>query len=148
MSRILALVEGHSEQAFVTSVLASDLGYKGVYVTAALIGKPGRKGGVRRYDVVRKDILALLRQDPTRYCTTMFDYHGLPNDWPRASDVRGRPPSEMAEHVEQAMRENVVDAMGPSFNEARFIPIAALSRILRCTSSRHYYSATRRSSPR
>jgi hypothetical protein len=121
MSRVLALVEGQTEQAFVKQVLAPELGARGVYLTAALIGRPGRKGGIRPYEIVRGDILKLLKQDRRQFCTTMFDYYGLPPAWPGKGDGRGSP-SALAESIERAMRDDIVSAMGEGFVPTHFIP--------------------------
>jgi hypothetical protein len=121
MSRVLALVEGQTEQAFVKQVLAPELSARGVFLTAALIGKPGRKGGIRPYEIVRGDILRLLKQDRQQFCTTMLDYYGLPAGWPGKAGGRGSP-SSLAEHIEQAMRDDVAAAMGEGFAPTRFIP--------------------------
>ena len=69
-------------------VLAPYLGAHQVFMTAALIGKPGHKGGVRRYAAVRQDFIAALKADSDRFCTTMFDYCGLPTDWPDLSKAK------------------------------------------------------------
>ena len=91
MSRVLALVEGQTEQAFVRDVLAPELGNRGVFISATLIGKPGHKGGIRSYESVQRDILAALKQDIGRSCTTMFDYYGLQADWPGVPEARSLP---------------------------------------------------------
>ena len=122
MSRVLALVEGRTEQTFVQRVLAPELGQQGVYLSATLIGKPGHKGGIRRYPAVRNDILAALRQDPEQYCTTMVDYSGLPRDWPGLVDAKATRVGDIGSRLEQAFLADVVLEMGSSFNPARFVP--------------------------
>jgi hypothetical protein len=121
MSRVLALVEGQTEQAFVKQLLAPELSARNVFVTAALIGKPGHKGGIRPYEVLRGDILKVLKQDQRQFCTTMFDYYGLPAAWPGKGDRPGSP-SSLAESIEHAMRDDIACAMGEGFVPARFIP--------------------------
>ena len=123
MSRVRALVEGQTEQAFVRAVLAPHLGACGVSITATMIGKPGRRGGVRPWPVVRNDILATLKQDNAICCTMMFDYYGLPPDWPGRSEARRkRQVSTKAEAIEQAIYADVCDELGESFDGARFLP--------------------------
>ena len=92
MSRVVAIVEGYTEQAFCREVLAPALGAKGVSLEAQLVGKPGHKGGVRSWESARRDILNALKQQPDRACTTMVDYYGLPGDWPGVRQAkRNRP---------------------------------------------------------
>jgi hypothetical protein len=114
-------VEGLTEQTFVKQSLAPQLIPRSVYLTATMIGKPGRKGGIRSYETIRRDILGALRQDQQRYCTTMFDYYGLPSGWPGKVGAEGSP-SVLAESVERAMHEDICGEMGESFAPARFIP--------------------------
>ena len=123
MSRVRALVEGQTEQAFVREVLAPHLVAHGVSITATMIGKPGRRGGVRPWPVVRNDILATLKQNNASCCTTMFDYYGLPTDWPGRSEARRkRQVSTKAEAIEQAIHADVCGELGGSFDGARFLP--------------------------
>jgi hypothetical protein len=126
MSRVLALVEGQTEQAFVHGVLAPSLAGQGVFLSARLLGKPGRKGGVRAYDVVRRDIVGHLKEDVQVYCTTMFDFYGLPKGWRELGFKRARTASVTAARIENAMREDVCSELGSSFNAARFIPYIQL----------------------
>ena len=91
MNRVLALVEGDTEQAFVRDVLAPELAHKGADLRARRIGKPGHKDGVRGYEVVLREIRTLLKEDLGRYCTTMFDYYGLPSNWPGVMEAKAKP---------------------------------------------------------
>lgn len=123
MNRVRAMVEGQTEEAFVREVLAPNLGAHGVFISATRIGKPGRRGGVRPWGEVRRDILATLKQDRAIYCTTMFDYYGLPSNWPGRDEARQeRQTSTKAGAVEQAIRADVCAQLGDSFDEARFLP--------------------------
>jgi len=124
MSRVLALVEGRTEQTFVRQVLAPHLGGRGVYLSARLVGKPGHKGGVGVYARARADILSILKQDTSVLCTTMFDYYAMPSSWPGRMDARNANVSsdDRARMVEVALADDVGTTLGDSFNRARFIP--------------------------
>jgi hypothetical protein len=122
MSRVLALVEGQTEQTFVREVLAPDLGRLGVFLSASLIGKPRHKGGVRPWASARADILTALKQDQHRYCTTMFDYYGLPTDWPGRRTALPRPYREAVSTIERAVHEEICGELGDSFDQSRFVP--------------------------
>ncbi|MEK6799327.1 MAG: DUF4276 family protein [Planctomycetota bacterium] len=123
MNRVRALVEGQTEEAFVREVLAPNLGVHGVFVSATRIGKPGRRGGVRPWPVVRNDILATLKQDRAVYCTTMFDYYGLPSDWPGTDGTRRKKLiSTKAGEIQQAIQADVCNELGETFDAQRFIP--------------------------
>jgi hypothetical protein len=122
MSRVIAVVEGYTEEDFVREVLAPFLGSKNVYMTARLVGKPGHKGGDCRYDRAKRDVLALLRQEADTIVTTMFDFYALPDSWPGRAEAITAPFSQKAPLVETAVRKDVMDELGTSFDKRRFHP--------------------------
>jgi hypothetical protein len=123
MSRVIAVVEGVTEQRFVREILAPYLGQFGIWMDARLVGKPGHKGGVGPYPRAKGDILAVLKTDPAVICTTMFDYYAMPSDWPGCEDARRlRDSGAKASAIENALGHDIVDAMGTSFHATRFRP--------------------------
>ena len=104
MSRVIAVVEGQTEQGFVRDVLAPFLAAKNVYMTARLVGKPGHKGGDCRYARAKQDVLLLLRQESDTVVTTMFDFYALPDSWPGRTEARKAPFSRKAGIVETAVK--------------------------------------------
>jgi hypothetical protein len=122
MSRIILVVEGQTEQAVVREVIAPVLANKGVFVTAALVGKPGHKGGIRPFPQVRKDIVRLLRQESNTRIGTFFDLYALPSDWPGMKEAQTSKGLAKALAIEAAMSEEVNAAMGSNFRRERFIP--------------------------
>jgi len=122
MSKVVAVVEGKTEQTFIRDVLAPALAEKGVFVSPRLVGKPGHKGGNVKYPRVRKDILALLKQEPELYCTTMFDFYALPSDWPGYEESRSQSYPLNAERIEIAVAEDIKLILGSSFDSRRVIP--------------------------
>ena len=128
MSRILVHVEGQTEEALVNRVLAPHLcrlGYSSV--SARLVGNAHqrhRRGGIRPWKAVRKDILNHLREDQAALATTMVDYHRLPNTWPGLEHARQRPtPRERAAAVERAVLEDISTAIG---HRRRFVPYVVM----------------------
>lgn len=121
MNRVVAVVEGATEQAFVKSVLAPHLALYGVMLTARLVGKPGYKGGVGPYERARRDILAVLRQDTAVFCTTMFDYYGMPSTWPERQSSSKAAFQNKATLVEDAILRDISQGMGSDFQQRRFI---------------------------
>ncbi|MEW5774572.1 MAG: DUF4276 family protein [Thermodesulfobacteriota bacterium] len=122
MSRVLLVVEGQTERAILQQLLAPWLSAKGVFLSPKIVGKPGHKGGARDFSAVLREILALLKQEPTSTVTTFFDYYALPSSWPRAAAPKDKPSPAIPSLIEQGMAEAVGKAMGSSFNPARFIP--------------------------
>jgi uncharacterized protein DUF4276 len=122
MSRVVAVVEGKTEQTFIRDVLVPALSEKGVFMSPRVVGKPGHKGGNVKYPRVRKDILGLLKQDPELYCTTMFDFYALPLDWPGYEESRSQSYPHNAECIENAVAEDIVLTLGSSFDSRRVVP--------------------------
>lgn len=115
------VVEGQTEIAFVKELLVPPFSNLGIYLYPRLIGKPGHKGGIS-YDRAKRDILRFLRQERSTYCTTMFDYYGLPDDFP-GLPIRGNyQVPEKAEIIELAFKQDVMQTLDYSINPGRFIP--------------------------
>ncbi len=122
MNRVLVLVEGQTEKKFIKEVMSPGLVAGNIFLTARLTGKPGHRGGIREYQSVRKEIIALLNQNNSVYCTTMFDYYGLPKSWPGRTQTSGLSFHQIPCLIEAAVREDIIHAMGKSFDRRRFIP--------------------------
>ena len=87
----------------------------------------GRRGGIRAWPSVRKDIANHLREDRDCIATTMVDYYGLPEAWPgRERSKSLRSIEDKAQCVEASVRDDLVAEMGASFNAARFVPFVVM----------------------
>jgi len=123
VTRVLALVEGETERLFVERVLAPHLLNRGVY-----LGKPvvvwtkrsaaggGFRGGGRSYSKIRDSLEPLLK-DSTAYVTTIFDFYGLPDDFPGRAGA------------EKWSIETAESAFAGQFSHPHFIPFLALHEI-------------------
>ena len=126
MSRLLVHVEGETEETFVNELLwpyLHDRGYSAV--SARLLGNArqrSRRGGIKGWAEVRKDILGHLKQDAGRLVTTMVDYYGLPQTWPGRKAEGGIMFAQKAKTVEDALLADIGQEMGGAFNADRFIP--------------------------
>ncbi len=130
MPRLLIHVEGETEEAFVNEVLASHLyscGYS--KVSARLIGNSrqrDRRGGIRAWTAVRRDIVRHLREDGGCLSTTMVDYYALPRTgagaWPGREDASLLAFVNKAPAIENALLTDVCNEMGNAFDQGRFIP--------------------------
>jgi hypothetical protein len=103
MRRVLAVVEGFTERTVVEQVIAPYLGARQLSIHPKVLGKPGHKGGIRSFDAVAKEILALMRQEATSVVTTFLDFYGLPASWPGLQEAPGKKAIETATSVEKAM---------------------------------------------
>ena len=130
MSRLLIHVEGETEEAFVNEVLASHLygcGY--TKVSARLVGNArqrDRRGGIRAWSAVRKDILHHLNEDAGCLSTTMVDFYALPQTgdraWPGRAEAAQLAFPAKAVAVESALLADICSEMGDDFEQSRFVP--------------------------
>ncbi|HUY33592.1 MAG TPA: DUF4276 family protein [Pirellulales bacterium] len=120
--RVIAVVEGQTEQTFIREVLAPWLEGRGIYLSPRLVGKPGHKGGVGQYPRAKKDILALLKQESSTVITTMFDFYAMPSSWPGREEAGKAAHKKKALIVEAALLQDVVQTLGGKFDPSRLIP--------------------------
>ncbi len=116
MTRVLVLVEGQTEETFVSSVLQPHFNQRQVYLYPIL------SGGIKPYQCARRDILATLKSDAGAFCTTMFDYYGMPKSWPGREAAKQKVHTEKAATIEHAIQEDISAQLGDDFNRSRLIP--------------------------
>ena len=120
--RVLAFLEGPTEEKFIREIIAPELEGRSVFITPTTPGRKRLHGGVQHWNRIRKELLRYLKEDKNRYVTTMFDYYGMPSDWPgRDLDRRGTS-GRKATAVESAMLKDIAADMGKAFDRQRFIP--------------------------
>jgi hypothetical protein len=134
MARLLVHVEGQTEEDFVNEVLRDhlvSLGYESV--DARIIGNARlrrRRGGIRPWPSVRRDIINHLRQDLGCIATTMVDFYGLPQRgdgaWPGRAGATGPEVEGKASRVEKALLRSVAQEMGAGFDQKRFVPFVVM----------------------
>lgn len=122
MSRVVAIVEGQTERTFVRDVLAPWLGWKGVMLTARLIGKPGHKGGIGEFARAEIEIANLLKQEAGTVVTTMFDFYRMPTTWPGRANASRVSHDKKARTVEEAIKVAMQTHLGSAFDERRLLP--------------------------
>ncbi|HKW98212.1 MAG TPA: DUF4276 family protein [Bryobacteraceae bacterium] len=126
MNRVKIVVEGLTEESFVSQVLAPILWPHKVYVTPILLGVPGHKGGRTNYARVKKDIVLYLKQDQTAYCSTMLDYYGLGPGFPGTLVPSGLPAIDQVAQIEQAVKDDICQSIPEFRPDVRFIPFIQL----------------------
>jgi len=119
----------------VNEVLRDHLVSKGYHsVEARLVGNARarqRRGGIRAWPSVRKDIVNHLREDQGCVATTMVDYYALPQKapggWPgRAQSCGLSSVARKAQCVQNAVRDDLVAGMGDAFDRERFVPFVVM----------------------
>lgn len=109
-------------------MLAPALAVKGVYLYPRIVGKPGHKGG-NKFSTVRRELKALIHQEPQSTVTTFFDYFRLFKDWPGLAEAKGKKPDEVPGIIEPAVAKALADEMGTGFNPEQFIPYIQLHEV-------------------
>src|SRR5574344_70565 len=113
MIRVHVICEGQTEEMFVNELLQPVFQAKGILLVPALVGKPGRKGGTFKFERLQTDVKNRLLGDRTAYCTTFFDYYGLPQDFPGKEAQDSQADIQIkAEAVQQAMTAELVRLIG------------------------------------
>lgn len=125
--RLHFIVEGQTEEAFVNQILKPHLANKSVWAYARCVTTNTKentayKGGIRKYEKVKKDITKWIHQesknDDARF-TTMIDLYALPSDFPGYKDT--------TEIRDLYMRvEALEDALAEDIKDWRFIPYIQL----------------------
>lgn len=126
MIRVHVICEGQTEETFINEVLYAALYPRDICLNPSLVGKPGHKGGNLRLERLFKDIRARLLGDTSAYCTTFFDFYGLPNDFPGKTDAKRQQGSrEKAQCLLAAFTAELKSRLGDD-PLRRFIPYVQL----------------------
>ncbi|MEI6208570.1 MAG: DUF4276 family protein [Desulfuromonadales bacterium] len=134
MSRLIVHVEGVTEEDFVNAVLAPHLLMHGwEKVAACRIGRArsrAKRHGIKGWDVTSAGIIRHLKEDAGCCVTTCVDYYGMPQTgekaWPGRAEADLLQFYQKAATIEDALRHDLSQAMGKSFNPNRFIPFVMM----------------------
>lgn len=125
MRKILVLVEGQTEEQFVSNVLDRHLWTKGrcavpTIVTTKRVKATGGqfKGGVPSYEKTKRELARLLEDASAVQVTTFFDYYALPPSFPGMDSRPADTPFARVQHLEDALRADL--------DHVRFAPFLML----------------------
>ena len=122
MLRVLAFVEGQTEEQFVRKLVAEAFHAKQIYIKPTTPGRNRSRGGVQGWPRIKRELLRYLKEDNGRVLTTMFDYYALPADWPGKKDAARASHADKAQKIENAVALEIASEMGKDFDKQRFIP--------------------------
>jgi len=126
-AEVVALVEGPTEQRFVKQVLAPYLASRGVFLHAAILNKPGQKGGDVKFARAKNDVENFLNQRPGTYVTFWVDYYGIKMDWPGLDEAtKKNTPGEKAEVINRCLLACLKELFSELRVEDRVIPYIAM----------------------
>ncbi len=95
MKRVYVLAEGQTEETFLRDVLGPHLLPLEISLTAVIVStkriKSGLKfkGGISHFNQIRDELRRLLGDSSVAAVSTMFDYYGLPFDFPGRLELKG-----------------------------------------------------------
>jgi len=118
--RVYVVVEGQTEESFVTNLLAEVLWPRQVYLTPIVLG------GRTSYSRVKRDAIRILKQDRTAFCSTMLDLYGLGPGFPGMPLPLHTPNLEKVRRVEAAVKDDICHAVPHSRPDVRFLPYLQL----------------------
>lgn len=126
MIRVHIICEGQTEEMFVKELLVPIFLAKGLLLVPALVGRPGHKGGNFKFDRLQADVKNRLLGERTAYCTTFFDYYGLPQSFP-GKDIHDSQVDIVtkATRVQDAMTTKLTRLIGDDAMR-RFIPFVQM----------------------
>jgi hypothetical protein len=116
MTRLNIIVEGQTEEGFAKTLITDHLRRHDVHVHTMIVptkaGARARvhRGGINSYATVKKFVRRKVTDDLSAYTTTLFDYHGLPSDFPGVGSSACPPPSrpfDRAEYLEQEFAKDL-----------------------------------------
>lgn len=126
MVRVHVICEGQTEEMFVKELLQPEFFPKGIYLNPMLVGKPGHKGGNFKFERLFTDVRNHLLGDRTSYCTTFFDFYGLPTSFSGKSTAADLTDIESkAETVREALYQALAEKLGDEVMR-RFIPFVQM----------------------
>lgn len=122
MLRVHIICEGQTEETFVNNLLAPAFLAHNIMLLPSLIGKPGHKGGNVKLERLMNDVRIRLLGDKQSYCSTLFDYYGLPESFPgRLTSAMKMTVTEKAAEIESYLRIAITEKLGADVAR-RFIP--------------------------
>jgi hypothetical protein len=126
---VMVLVEGQTEQTFITSLLAPyirDLTKQKIFLIPM---QPGKHGGDVRFERYKRDIGIHLKQRADTYVTLMVDYYGI-KDWPGLEESKQQATHlRKAEVINQKTSKEVQEHFSEQNRECRFIPYVSMHEI-------------------
>lgn len=124
MKRILAYVEGETEEAFLKRVIHLHLLNMGLFIiptiatTRRVISGPDYKGGHVSFGKAKREIRRLLGDSDAVAVTSMLDFYGLPSDYPGKNSMPTGDCYKRVEHMESEL--------GNAIDSRKFIPYLSL----------------------
>jgi hypothetical protein len=113
MTRVIIICEGKTEKEFIKKIVGPHLTGFGINVFHPILGKPGKKGGDVKGARIVGDVVTILLNDQSAYCTTFFDFYGMKSDVPGRSEAGSKSDhQEKKQIVEDAIFKAIKEKVG------------------------------------
>ena len=124
MKRLVFIVEGETEEAFVNNILRPYFQNCGLYNSIQCFKIKHTQGGMHKYSYVRNDVLNTIYETDV-IVTTMFDLYALPHSFPGYEDAQSITNHlERVEYLEAKMKEDLETLQSQPFSN--YIPYIQL----------------------
>lgn len=124
MKRLVFIVEGETEEAFVNSILRPYFQSCGLYNPVQCFKIKHTQGGMQKYSHVRNDVLKTVYEHDV-IVTTMFDLYALPSSFPNYSEAQAiTNHQERVAFLEANMKKDIEDSQSCQFDN--YIPYLQL----------------------
>lgn len=116
MKRLVFIVEGETEEAFVNSILRPYFQECGFYNSVQCFKIKHTQGGMHKYSYVRNDVLNIIYEHNV-IVTTMFDLYALPHSFPGYEESQTiENHLKRVEFLETKMKEDLEHIQNRQFN--------------------------------
>jgi hypothetical protein len=124
MKRLVFIVEGETEEAFVNTIIQPYLQQNGFYNPVQCFKVKHTQGGMHKYSYVHKDVLNTIYEHNV-IVTTMFDLYALPHSFPGFEEAQNiKDHMERTLFLEAKMKESLERDQKRVFNN--YIPYIQL----------------------
>ena len=124
MKRLVFIVEGETEEAFVNNILIPYFQGCGLYNPVQCYKIKHTQGGMHKYSYVRTDVLNTIYEHDV-IVTTMFDLYALPHSFPGYNESQAiEDHLKRVEFLEAKMKEDLEMVQNQQFNN--YIPYIQL----------------------
>lgn len=124
MKRLVFIVEGETEEAFVNNILRPYFQNCGLYNLIQCFKIKHTQGGMHKYSYVRNDVLNTIYESDV-IVTTMFDLYALPHSFPGYKESQAMEDHlERVKFLEAKMKEDIEENQVRSFGN--YIPYIQL----------------------
>lgn len=110
VTRLILIVEGETEEMFVSSLLAPYLCAKGFLGSVTAIKPKKTGGGLSKYSDVEKLLKNVICESNT-IVSTIFDFYALPSSFPGVSTLSSTNHLEQVKEIELAMLEDMKSSL-------------------------------------